>query len=258
MVNVAAIDSFSKAARRYDEFANVQLSCARSLLAMLPDDVGSGFAMDLGCGTLPLSRPLREAVPQCHWFAVDPAQGMLAEAVDRGRMEGYRAVQASAENLPFAQHQFQLVYSSFALQWAVGLVEAFNEIQRVLVPGGVALVALPLKGTLHELANSWATVNGQAHINAMPIMGTVTAAARQAKLIVEHQQQLTICEYYPTVKALSQQLKATGANVVEQRSQGLVSIKAYRAMEAAYETLRVAEGLPVTWEVGFYVLRKHH
>ena len=256
MTDLAVARAFSQAARHYDEHASVQLACARTLLDMMPVMDLPGDAMDLGCGTLPLARPMRERFPDHRWWAVDVSDAMLEEAAERGRLAGWQALRADAEQLPFAANMFRLVYSSFALQWASSPASVLAEIGRVMAPGAVLALSVPLRGTLTELQASWAQVDGGEHVNQLPDMRQWCQAASGASLAVTHQQQLTMTVHYPDARAVARSLKETGANVVRGRRPGLVAPARFRAMEAAYEQLREEQGLPLSWQAGFLLMEK--
>ena len=69
--------------------------------------------------------------------AMDPSQGMLAEA----RTSGVKnAVPALGERLPSASAQFDLVTMGYALRHVADLRALFTEYARVLKPGGKVLI----------------------------------------------------------------------------------------------------------------------
>ena len=86
--------------------------------------------LELGCGTGLLMDRLQG---RCHSLVgMDLSSGMLHKAVERG----HRVVQASVEHLPFADEQFDLVYSFKVLAHVQPIREALKEAARVLRPGG--------------------------------------------------------------------------------------------------------------------------
>lgn len=250
--------SFSRAARSYDSYAEVQLSVARSLLAMLPQDASAAHALDLGCGTASMARSLCARLPLCHWLGVDVSVDMLAEADARGRLHGrYRPLCADASRLPLANASQDVVFSSFALQWVMSADQALAEVSRVLRPGGTLLMALPVAGTLTELRQSWAEVDDDVHVNPLLPSPLWLQALVSAGLYSEEAQTLTITEHYPSVAAIGRMLKMTGAHhVPERRTQGLMSPKKRRALERSYEMKRDHKGLPLTWQVLFVMAKK--
>lgn len=256
MGDVSVQRAFSEAARSYDAAACVQQASARALLAMLPE-VAPRHALDIGCGTLPLIRPLQAAFEHCHWLALDVAPAMLHEARDRGRCnDRVSLLCADAEALPLAAGSIDLVYSSFALQWALSAGQAINEVSRVMAPGAHLALCLPLAGSLQELRDSWAAVDDGDHVNALPGMADWKNALAAAGLHADITQQVKVTEHYRDVRAIATMLRTTGAHVVRGRQPGLVSPRRFLRMQNAYEARRQSQGLPLTWQVGYLVAHK--
>lgn len=252
---IAVSDHFSRAARSYDEHAILQLAVGRSLVQRLPVALPVAAALDLGCATAPFARAQQLVLPEVQWQAVDLSSAMLAEASERGRLnEHYQPLCADAEQLPLAEASQGLVFSCFALQWCDPQA-VLQEIARVLVPGGRLLLAVPLRGSLQELQQSWQVVNQRPHVNALPDFSDWQNAALQAGFIDAELQQQVMVEYYDSVKSIARRLKATGADHVSGAS-GLTGKHAWQAMVAEYETKRTEQGLPLTWNVLFLEAEK--
>lgn len=246
---------FSRAARSYDEHAVLQLAVGRSLVQRLPDSLPVKHALDLGCATAPFARAQQQALPDVQWQAVDLSAAMLAEAAERGRLDGtYQPLCADAETLPLPAASQGLVFSCFALQWCDPL-RVMAEISRVLAPGGRLLLAVPLAGSLRELQASWHRVNQRPHVNALPSLVHWQDAALKVGFADAGLQQQVMVEYYDSVKAIARRLKATGADHVSGAS-GLTGKNAWQAMVREYETLRTEQGLPLTWNVLFLEAQK--
>ncbi len=251
----AVSDHFSRAARSYDEHAILQLAVGRSLVQRLPNTLPVPAALDLGCATAPFARAQQQALPEVHWQAVDLSRAMLAEASARGRLSAhYQPLCADAEQLPLAEASQGLVFSCFALQWCDPQA-VLDEIARVLAPGGRLLLAVPLRGSLRELQQSWQAVNHRPHVNALPSLRDWQDAALKAGFADAQLQQQVMVEYYPSVKAIARRLKATGADHVSGAS-GLTGKNAWQAMVAEYESQRTDQGLPLTWNVLFVEAEK--
>lgn len=257
MTEQAIARAFGRAARSYDEYAAVQISVARSLLGMLPDDCAAVQAIDLGCGTAAMARQLCTRLPHCHWLGVDVSQAMLDEAHQRGRLHNrYQPVCADATALPLADSSRDLVFSSFALQW-VDAAAACVEVSRVLRADGLLLMALPVAGTLRELKESWAEVDQQVHVNTLLAAPEWLQQLERYRLACVDAQTITITEHYPSLNAIGRMLKLTGAHHVSGRqSAGLLSPRRRRVLEQAYEMKRDGKGLPLTWQVLFVLARK--
>jgi len=105
-----------------------------------PDDViASGTVrdvLDVGCGTGLWLTAQRSHFPDAplRWTGLDPSSGMLGVA--RRKAPGLYLVNALAEAVPFAAEVFDYVYSSFVYHHFTDKDAAFDEITRVLRPGG--------------------------------------------------------------------------------------------------------------------------
>jgi ubiquinone/menaquinone biosynthesis C-methylase UbiE len=71
---------------------------------------------------------------------------------------GCRALQADAEALPFADGEFDIVYSNGVLHHTRDTQKAVDEAFRVLRPGGSAVVMLYCKSSWHYWINLWLCV----------------------------------------------------------------------------------------------------
>lgn len=255
MSEPAVARAFSRAASSYDQHARVQQSVGRSLVAMIDDDVPIGLAVDLGCGTAPLARQLVARMPDRRWLALDLAPGMLREARTRGRLDGWWAACADIDALPLGSGSAALVWSSFALQWADSPANALDEVGRVLVAGGQAVLAMPVAGSLRELKEAWAAVDDARHVNELASDRDWLGAIPRG-VAVRHSQLLAFTEHYPDLAAIHHMLKGSGAHHVRGGSTALTGPGRLRTLTRAYEARRQAEGLPLSWQVLFLVLEK--
>jgi demethylmenaquinone methyltransferase/2-methoxy-6-polyprenyl-1,4-benzoquinol methylase len=148
---VSSREVFSRIARRYDRLNKI-LSLGRdddwrrTAIAHLPP----GRVLDLGGGTGAAKPDLgdREIV------ALDPVPEMLALNESRSRVVG------RGEQLPFADGEFDGVFSAYVMRNLDSIPGTLSEIARVLRPGGVfAVVDLgrpeqSWKRALHQIGTS--------------------------------------------------------------------------------------------------------
>ena len=86
--------------------------------------------LDLGCGDGQLTQ--RIAASGAHVIGADAS----AEMVSAARARGIDAVEAPAELLPYADAQFDAVFSNAALHWVRDQDAMMKQVHRVLKPGG--------------------------------------------------------------------------------------------------------------------------
>jgi len=107
--------------------------------------VMSGAALDIGAGPGYVSMEVVRRRPGLQMVGLDLAGHMVERArrnAARAGLDGrIRWVQGDAHQLPFGDGSFQLVMSSFALHHWSDPARVFNEIARVLAPGGRYCIA---------------------------------------------------------------------------------------------------------------------
>ena len=247
--------SFSRAAASYDRVAGLQRSVGTQLLASLPAELQVNEWLDLGCGTGYFSRELARRFAGSDGLAVDIAEGMLRHARQQGGAR--HCIAGDAERLPLRDGCCDLIFSSLALQWCNDFHSVLAEAQRVLRPGGVLAFTSLCVGTLQELRDSWRAVDGFVHVNRFRQAEDYQRLCQASGLRIDSLQVRAERLFFADLRSLTGELKALGAhNLNEGRPGGLTGRARLRALEAAYERQRQAEGLPCTYQVIFGVLRK--
>ncbi len=98
--------------------------------------------LDVGCGTGRLLRTASQRFPGAHLDGVDAAPQMIAQAISMlpaGAPIHFQ--QATAEALPFADGQFDLVFSTMTFHHWADQKKGVSEVARVLAPNGRWLLA---------------------------------------------------------------------------------------------------------------------
>ena len=98
--------------------------------------------LDVGCGTGALMRRAADRFPGAKLVGADPAPGMVAaarEAMKDGASVSF--VCAPVESLPFDDGEFDLVLSTVSFNHWEDQQAGFEEIARVLAPGGSLVLA---------------------------------------------------------------------------------------------------------------------
>lgn len=255
----AIAQSFSRAAPCYDSVAHVQRRVGDAMFLMLEaHHERVGAALDIGCGTGALTATLARYAN--HVTALDLAPGMLDVARNNNH-GGYinEFVCGDAENLPFAAEQFDLVFSSFALQWCDDLAKVFYGVHRVLSPGGRFVCSIPVGQTLWELKQSWQEAESlHQHVNeflSVQALQNLLEHSPFSRLVCD--EKLDVVQYQ-SVRELTRELKALGAHqVTSNRTLSLTGKQTVARMLDHYDTLRDRDGLlPASWHYLVFTLQK--
>lgn len=244
--------AFDKAASRYDEVAVLQREVADRVLARLElIKLEPQRILDLGCGTGLNSKALDKRYKKAQVLSLDLAPGMLKEArKHKTWLSKQRFICGDAEALPLTDNSVDLIFSSLTIQWCHDLDSLFKECFRVLKPGGLLMFSTLGPDTLHELRNSWSSVDGYNHVNAFIDMHDIGDALIRNRLADPVMDVETITMTYNEVIHLMRDLKTLGAhNLTGGRSRTLTGKEKLRAMSEAYESYRHNGLLPATYEV---------
>lgn len=147
--------AFSAAANTYDQAAFIEQEIGHRLIARLTElSLQPQYILDLGCGTGFFTAQLQMMYPHATIIGIDFALGML-DFANLQRPGLYLG--ADAECLPFANLQFDLIFSNCCMPSISNLPGLFIELERVLSPNGKVLFTTFGPDTLYELGldNAW-------------------------------------------------------------------------------------------------------
>ncbi len=250
----AVAQAFGRAAPHYDAAAHMQRRIGHELCQRLqPVPVGTQV-LDVGAGTGHFSAYWREQ--GCPTVALDLAVGMLAQAKAQQAADAY--VLADAEALPFGPACFDLCFSSLALQWCADFGLALRQMVQATRSGGQVAVATLLDGSLAQLRQAWQTVgDADAHVNRFLDPTAVQAACAAAEAGSWDICTQTLTAHYPDTASVLRDLKHIGAHHVHRRpvGRGLLGKGDWQALVQGYEQQRQAEGLPLSYQVAYVLLR---
>lgn len=236
----AVWQKFNAAAGQYDQASLLQQQSARYLLelmgAVLPDSVW----LDAGCGTGILARTL--AAQGARVWAIDLAPNMLKTLQDH---EGIQTILADISELPLADNMLDGAVSNFALHWlGSGIVP---EIVRVIQPGGQAWLAVPVAGSLAEVALRYP---------GLPLFGFEPAQAwlqQAGNLLVQHQTR-RFSQDFANLKALLAAIRQMGGDQTGQ-SQSAAK-KSAQELSCWKKWLQDQAPIALSFEVLFLHLKK--
>ncbi len=139
------IDRFNRWASTYDRhwmqriiFGPIQ----RTVLQMAAEQVGRpGAILDVGCGTGKLLKSAEARFPGAKLVGVDAAIEMVKYAQTSNPTGTIQFQRATAEELPFPNASFELVFSTMTFHHWSNQTKGIAEVARVLTPGGRWLLA---------------------------------------------------------------------------------------------------------------------
>jgi malonyl-CoA O-methyltransferase len=244
--------SFDKAARTYDGASAVATEIRNRLLERLDIvRLQPQAILDLGAGTGHSSKALRHRYRGAEVIALDLSPGMLARAERRQAwLRRFDPVIADAHRLPVKDASVELVFSNLMLEWCHDPDAVFQEIRRVLKPGGLLTFTTLGPDTLRELREGWRKVDAYTRVHRFIDMHDLGDALMRAGLAepVMDTERLTVT--YPDLGALLKELTDSGSsNVAHGRARGLTTKARLEGLREVVRGEPSAGALPVSVEV---------
>lgn len=247
--------SFSNAAKTYDDLAGLQRKVGLALLNMIDNDhkINTESIADIGCGTGFLTREIQSVLLPKNLLAVDIALPMVQTTQSKlSHLKNVQYICADAEFLPLPDHSIDQIYSSLALQWCQNLDAVFSGFKQSLKPNGQMYFSTFGAKTLKELKQAWAEVDDYQHVNDFYTKNELIDFLAQSGFRHIKVEVKNYPSNYPSVMALMRELKGIGAhNVLSGRHKGFTGKDKMRKMIAAYEKNQLTTSVSATYEVIF-------
>lgn len=249
-------DNFSRAAAAYDAWASHQKLAAARLAGHIPDHGRVKAILELGCGTGLLTGHLSRRFPHARITALDPAPGMIQRCRSNPETATLaRYVETGAEDFKPGR-PCDLVASSLSFQWFPDREAILHTMAASLSPGGCIALAVPLPGTLPELAESYRAATGRAAPN-LPLwdIPKYRDAFEACRLSVTCLKEDPITRTYPTALEALNALKNIGASLSLLNGHKPLGAGAARRLLRQYETMfKQRDGrIPLTYKLLYMV-----
>jgi malonyl-CoA O-methyltransferase len=144
-------NNFSHNAYNYSSNANIQKYFSEKLVNFIKNyknDLSGLNILDLGCGTGFISDQLQQKFSDNYnLFQLDLSLEMLKFNNSTNKICG------DFNYLPFAYNSFDLIISSFSLQWCDDFNKILQNLKLILKPSGILAIALPTSESFKNLKN---------------------------------------------------------------------------------------------------------
>jgi malonyl-CoA O-methyltransferase len=238
---------FSRAAKTYDEVAQLQFEMAERLIDRIPL-ASTGALVDLGCGTGHALKLLSQ-FPCLKLTGIDLAEGMIERCQSR-LADAPSSIELMVRDLEQTQlptNSADIAFSSAAIQWCESKV-AFAEFSRILRPGGTLLVSTFGPATLSRWKQAWLAIGDQhQRVNEFETVDDLANSLRAAGINdLEITSEVHTAVFTSTKTMLDSIKKLGGTNASQSRPTGLLGRKKYRKLIDYFANQLEADGQLVT------------
>ena len=241
---------FSAAATTYDHYARVQRSVAEESARLLRIHAPPpACILDIGCGTGAVIQALGSDYALT---GLDISQAMITEAClkNPGDIDWIHS-----DILEYTcDTPYDILVSASTLHWLRPLDDLFAHLQGLLVPGGLAVFALMLDGSLSELHALRAAYSPRKQQGPLPGADEVADAMSRSGFSVASTHFQSFKSHYPEAATLIRHLHNSG--VTARTTSKALTRGELNELTQAYDTLvRDAKGVYATWQVGYFIGR---
>lgn len=246
-------NAFNGSAKHYDDVSGVQYEIGSRLLQRLAYfKIQPKSILDLGCGPGSFTSELKMLYPKSQVVGLDLAVEMLKIAKKKQRWTRKAAfINADMNRLPFADEQFDLIFSNQVIHWSQSIESVIKELYRVLAKNGCLIFSTLGPDTFLELKKAFSAVDSYSHVNNFLDMHDIGDSLLRENFLdpVMDMEMLTV--HYAELKDLLYGLKAQGViNINFNRNKGLTGRKSWSKFIDKMSDSRLENGkYPLSYEV---------
>ncbi|MCM8796478.1 MAG: malonyl-ACP O-methyltransferase BioC [Candidatus Omnitrophica bacterium] len=239
--------NFSRSARLYDKYADIQNRIALQLIRQTDGKIFSNI-LELGCGTGNYTRLLKERFPKARVKALDISEEMVEVAREKLKDPRIEFLIADAEE-PSINDKFDLITSNACFHWLNNPGEAIAGYRRMLTPEGMISFTAFGPLTFAELDTVLSNLEG-VNIPARSFM----TKDKLEKILSENFREAKINEAefiqtFKNLRELMERIKYTGIRGVSVLKRDIVTVQYLNRIEDEY--LKRFGGIQVTYQVFF-------
>ena len=220
--------NFDRAAANYLKLAKLQNTTAQKLVAQMSNHLNSPeqIILDLGSGTGTFNHQV--STPPNLIISLDLSRAMLRQN------SSSNAINADAAYLPLKDNSVDIVISNLMLQWPENKQQVFGEINRILKPNGILVFTTLIKPSLHQLIDSFASIDNQKHTLDFLNCAEYQDLLLNSGFIINDQQQWCETFYFSDILSLFRHFGKSGTSLPAAQRNGLGGKSTINKLEQIY------------------------
>lgn len=246
--------NFSHGAKSYDFEACVQKESAKKLCEFASDFIKEkSRILDLGSGTSFIAKNL-SGKKSCEIFEIDLSLEMLKSWRDKDNQKIYSAV-CDIENLCFRKSFFDILISSFSLQWIKNFEENFKKFYEILKEDGIFIFCIPLFSSLHELQDISKKSGCNFRFYELPKLENIESAIEFAGFQKVFSSTETLFQDFKNPLESLKSLKKIGANFSSSKK-NFITKNNFRSFCSDSNSLE-KKHFSASWKIAYFICKKN-
>lgn len=251
-------ENFSRSSKNYDAEAEIQKIAAKKLCDLiLPLIQENSKILDLGSGTSFIAQNLHKKALEKNTkiYEVDLSQEMLDHWSPKP--SNVFAIRGDIQNLQFEENSFDIIISSFCLQWLEDFDRNFLQFFKILKPNGIFAFCLPTSESLKELRLASIESGCDFNFNDLPKIENLKFFLKKSGFIEKKIfQEIIIKEFTNGYKALKS-LKILGANHSNKIKKLINKTKLQKFNNFCLKNFAIKnKNIKVSWMTSYFILTK--
>ncbi|MBP7710519.1 MAG: methyltransferase domain-containing protein [Rickettsiales bacterium] len=256
--------NFAHGVQNYLEAASIQGLAAEEICKIAAPFFAENLqVLDLGSGTGFVAREILKQVQDDEnirsrhpelvsgspsIFELDLALEMLQQSPSPNSQK----IQADFENLPFKNNSFDILISSFALQWLTDFDKSFSQFFSLLKPEGVFIFCLPCDGSLAELSAA-----NIFNFNQLPKVEDLKNSLKKSGFSEISVETKTTKQTFESGVAALKSLKKIGANYSQKNSKVITKTNLAQFNNFCLKNFGTdTRKIEVSWVISYFIFSK--
>lgn len=245
--------NFSRGAKKYNDVALIQKEAAKKLCELAfksnPSRDNVEKILDLGSGTSFVAKNFSDK-KNLQIFEVDLSLEMLKSWSHRP--SNVFAINADFEKLPFKHSSFDLIISSFSLQWMNDFEKNFSNFFSLLKPQGILAFCLPTNESLSELKSA-----NIFNFNELPKVDDLKLALKKAGFVEQFFVTEIAKQSFPNGLQALRSMKEIGANSSVKNNKIITKSELKQFDNFCLKNFSTsAKNIHTSWFISYFILSK--
>jgi malonyl-CoA O-methyltransferase len=248
--------AFSESVQNYHQEAEIQQKVADGLVASLrpwKNIIPEGPILEVGCGTGFLTEKVIREYPKRNFVITDASRKMVEFTQERIESEErIRFETLDVDELGAEEPKYAMIVSNFAAQWFQDTAIGLEKLGKLLLPGGLLLVAFPGNHSFKEWYDCCLELGLPFTANPLPDVEEVVIKLSMGPMQIDYYENDLYQRFDQSIDFFKH-IKAIGANI--SKSGKKLSAKQLKLLTDFWDK-KSSQEIKVKWHIVYLAAKK--